>query len=161
MKVLFLPFYYPNYLYQYLLLKELEIIGVEVICVTNETRLYLFSNFKFYKELNIIHFHWTNPYMFDKTTFKTISKSIKFFIELLVLKIMGIKIVYTVHNIKNHQNRYLKTELFFLKVLIMFVFNKLIVHGGSVKGELLNSFKLKSSYIKMIVISHGHYILFE
>ncbi len=159
MKVLFLPFYYPNNPYQYLLLKELEIIGVEVICVTNETQLYLFSNFKFYKELNIIHFHWTNPYMFDKSAFRTICKSIKFFIELLILKIIGIKIVYTVHNIKNHQNRYLKIELFFLKVLIMFVFNKLIVHGGSVKEELLNAFKLNTSYInKMVVISHGHYI---
>lgn len=159
MKVLFLPFYYPNNPYQYLLLNELGSIGVEVICVNNETQLYLFSNFKFYKELNIIHFHWTNPYMFDKTSFKTKIKSLKFFIELLILKIIGVKIVYTVHNIKNHQNRYPKTELFFLRVLIRFVFDKLIVHGHSVKEEVIRTFNLNGSYAnKMVVIPHGHYI---
>lgn len=102
---------------------------------------------------DILHIHWTNPFMIANSRFGTIVESTRFICELLLLKLFGIKIIWTVHNIVDHEGKFKSTELFFTKILTM-LSNKLIVHCPWAEREVIKYYKSSS----ITVIPHGNYI---
>ena len=104
---------------------------------------------------DILHIHWTYPFLVAKSRLGTVAKSIKFMCELSLLRLFGIKIIWTVHNIVDHEGRFKSTELFFNKLLIRLC-NKLIVHCPSAKVEITEIYGKDDSSI--VVIPHGNYI---
>lgn len=103
----------------------------------------------------VLHIHWTYPFLVAKSRLGTIAKSIKFMCELSLLRVFGIKIVWTVHNIVDHEGRFKSTELFFNKLLVSLC-DKLIVHCQSAKTEIMKVYNKEDSFIE--VIPHGSYI---
>lgn len=104
---------------------------------------------------DIIHIHWQHPLLLAGNWFFSIFKSTTFIFELLVAKIMGVKIVWTVHNIVNHERRFASTELFFTKFLAKLC-DKIVVHCPSAKDKIVDIFKVKESQI--VIVPHGCYI---
>lgn len=111
-KVVHVPYHADLNPYQMLLTGSLEKLGIEVI---GEKCLPIFTVSRLakkYWKLDIIHIHWQHPFILGKTRLRTVVKSISFVFELLVIKLLGINVVWTVHNLKNHENKHQKLELF-------------------------------------------------
>lgn len=159
-KVIFVPYYGTPY--EKLLRENLQKFGIEVkyayeISIFNWFSFYalLGSTYKYWKP-SLIHMHWQHPLLLESSRLKTIVKSSAFIIALRVLKVLGIKLVWTVHNLKDHENRQQKLELFFTR-LLAHLCDGIIVHCKYAKYEVQKIFCVKSED-KIAVIPHGSFI---
>ena len=156
MKVIFIPDYSKWNLYQKALANSLSKEGAEVSFSTSFRLFSVLSSVKNHWKPDILHIHWPHPFLLASSKGKTILKSVSFIGELLLLKLFGIKIVWSVHNIANLERKHRYLELFFSK-LIARLCNKLIVHCPSAKKEVMDVYGMtKDSLIE--VIPHGNYI---
>jgi beta-1,4-mannosyltransferase len=154
-KVIFIPDYRGGNYYQKALADSLSNEGVTVsFGITS----YLFSALRSIKnnwKPDFLHIHWQHPFLLANSRVKTILKSSSFIGELVILKLFGIKIVWTVHNIVSHEGEFSSLELFFSKILAKLC-NKIIVHCQSAKKEVMNIYGARESLI--VVMAHGNYI---
>ena len=155
MKVFFIPYdRNGNNPYQKLLLNYLQKLGVEIEDGGTCAFTLLRSTFSYWK-LDILHLHWHHPFLLGSNMRKTITNSISFITVLLMLKLLGVKIVWTMHNIVSHERNFESLELFFSKCLTKLC-NKIIVHSLSAKNNVINIYRVSESLIT--IIQHGHYI---
>lgn len=107
---------------------------------------------------NILHIHWTHTFIFGRNRLRTCLKVFLFIVELIVLKLRGIKIVWTVHNLLDHERRNPRLELLFNKVFVRLC-NRIIVHCSAACETVIETYRLPNRYRKKIsVIPHGHYV---
>lgn len=104
---------------------------------------------------DILHIHWTYPFMMAKNRPMTIIKSTRFIIGLSLLKLLGVKIIWTVHNIADHERRFRLLELLFTRLLAKSC-DKLIVHCPFAMKEVMKIYNRNSSSVT--VIPHGSYV---
>jgi len=156
LKVIFIPGSGEGNPYQKLLSDSLSKENVHV-SFGLDLRLFLTSrSCKKYWKPKVIHFHWLHPLIIaPSNAWKTILKSVTFIGELLILKLFGIKMVWTVHNIVNHEKKFSFLESFFTKLFAIFC-NEIIVHSQFAKKEVIKIYKIKESLIT--VVPHGNYI---
>lgn len=156
MKVIFIPDYSKANPYQQALADSLSNEGVSVsFGITS----YLFSVLRSVKnnwKSDILHIHWPHPFLLANSRAKTILKSSSFIGELLILKLFGVKIVWTVHNIVNLERKQGDLELFFSK-LIARLCDKLIVHCPSAKNVVMDAYGVTRDFL-IEIIPHGNYI---
>ena len=163
MKVVHIPFSRRNP-YQKLLSDGLKAFGIEVegapighfknISILN---LSLFSLlFKHWKP-DVIHLHWQSSFLYvDGSRFKTILKSLLFILQLWTVKVLGIKLVWTVHNLKRHEETYRDLENYFTKKLAV-ISDKIIVHCQTAREEIRRRFvTVKENQLS--IIPHGHFV---
>ncbi|HBH50243.1 MAG TPA: hypothetical protein DDX98_16480 [Bacteroidales bacterium] len=91
----------------------------------------------------VFHIQWLRFYYFEGVLFSTI------------LKLMGKRIVYTVHDVLPHSKETPKMRKLFKKVYR--VSNHLIAHTGYIKKRLVEEFHLNQD--KIAVVKHGVYNL--
>jgi beta-1,4-mannosyltransferase len=77
---------------------------------------------------DVLHFHWIHPYLLRKTSIDSIIRSLRFLLEILILKAKGTRIAWTIHNLSNHEGLHPKIEKFFSKAFIRLV-DTIFVHG--------------------------------
>jgi len=154
MKVIFIPDYREGNPYQKALANSLS---KEDVDVKFSSAFNLFSVLRFVKNYkpDILHIHWSHPFLLASSRRWTILKSASFIGELLILKLFGIKIVWTIHNIVNHEAKFTSLELFFNR-LVARLCNKIIVHSTSAKNEVINRYGVRESLIT--ITPHGNYI---
>lgn len=154
MKVLFLPEYKGNP-YQRVLADALL---KEDVAVDFGTISFLFSTLKSWRKYgkpNIVHFHWLDSLLLANNRWKTILRSSSFIFELLISKLMGIKIVWTVHNLVSHEGDFRSLESFFTKLTARLC-DQIIVHSPVAKNEVIKIYGIKNSLVE--IIPHGNYI---
>jgi len=156
MKVIFIPYWGNKNPYQPLLSKELKKLGIDVKNGIVYRKFSIIRNIIKFWEPDIVHIHWLHPLAIENTKVKTIIKSVDLIIELLILKILKIRIVWTVHNLKNHENRQKEVELFFTRILAI-LSDSVIVHCKFAKFEIIKKFNIKNKN-KITIIPHGNYI---
>lgn len=153
MKILFLPEWRKGNPYQNALANSLSKENVEVKFAS---AIRILSLLKPERKPAILHIHWQHLFFLGRNKIKTILKSTLFIGRLIMLKLFGIKIVWTVHNLYNHDERFKAIELFFGSILARLC-DKLIVHTNSAKQKVKEAFKIRrESCIK--IIHHGNYI---
>jgi glycosyltransferase involved in cell wall biosynthesis len=140
MKILFIP-YYPENPYQSILMTSLKQSGVEVYVGNIYGHFSLIKSIRSQVRSDIIHLHWTHPFILSSTKMKTIIKSTSFLLELLILRIFGIKIVWTVHNLISHESGFPAIELFANRFTCLFC-NQIIVHGSSIRNEVIRKYRI-------------------
>jgi glycosyltransferase involved in cell wall biosynthesis len=109
-------------------------------------------------KVDVIHLHWQHPFLIDNTKFRTIIKSILFICQLIIAKMVGIKVIWTVHNLVNHNKQFIELELFFCDIIARLA-DKIIAHCNAAKIEIQTKFNVKKSG-KIVVIPHGAFINF-
>ncbi|MCI0454773.1 MAG: glycosyltransferase family 4 protein [Candidatus Dadabacteria bacterium] len=157
MKVLFIP-EFRNNPYQKALTDSLSKEGIEVNLGGAFNPYYPFTILRLVKnhfKPDILHIHWLHPFLLANSMGKTILKSSSFIVELLLVRLLGINIVWTVHNISSHETDFRSFELFFTRLFTRLC-GRIIAHSPSAKGEIINTYGVKSSLIT--VIPHGNYI---
>lgn len=98
LKILFFPFYKLNP-YQSLLKSRLEQLGCEV--ATRET-LGSFKTLHAREPFDVLHLHWTTPFAKDAGPLAFLQRYLTLRSDILSLRRKGVRIVWTVHNLGNH-----------------------------------------------------------
>ena len=156
MKVLILP-YSQNNPYQQQLAASLEKYGVDVkLC--NMRALPLLRSIWVYGKPDVLHLHWTDGFIVAQSWPRTLVNTLRFLIELLIVKLLGIKIVWTVHNLSNHEN-IKSTYENFVNRIVVHLYDQIIVHCFSAQESAIKKFCLPDYLKKRIhVIQHGHFL---
>ncbi|MHA1380616.1 MAG: glycosyltransferase family 4 protein [Candidatus Helarchaeota archaeon] len=155
MKIIFIPDYNKGNPYQKALADSLSKEGVSVNFGTARRLFPVLTSCRNYWKPDILHIHWQHPFLLASSGVKTILKSTSFIAELLILKLLGVKIVWTVHNLVSHESNFSLLETFFTKLLTKLC-NKIIVHCPFAKSKVMNKYRARESQIA--VIPHGNYI---
>jgi len=107
---------------------------------------------------DVLHVHWTDPFLLSNNQVKSIIKSIRFLAELLILKILGVKVVWTIHNLLAHERKHQELELFFHKLFAKLC-NRIMVHCMFARKVVIQTYNLPDYFkTKISVIPHGNYI---
>ena len=104
----------------------------------------------------ILHLHWLHSFCTKSTFIKSLISSGIFICQLVILRLLGVKIVWTVHNLKNHNNKYLKLDHICTKTVAKLC-HAIIAHCEKAKEEIISTFNLSNSD-KVFVVPHGNYI---
>lgn len=154
-RVLFLPYARGNP-YQKLLAEALKSRGVDVKLGSSPHLLPVLKVFMKKWKPDILHIHWQHSFIVGRNILDTILRSIFFTTGLILLKLLGIRIVWTVHNIYNHEKKFVSIELFFTSILAK-IADRIFVHCRYAKHVVMRVFRLASS-ARVVVIPHGNYI---
>lgn len=105
----------------------------------------------------ILHLHTLHPFILGKNSFTQILKVLFFASQILVLNLIGIKVVWTVHEwkdkLKDGKNNISPLQA----IIVGKVINAIITHCESTKKEIAIALRLKDTS-KIFVIPHGNYI---
>ena len=105
---------------------------------------------------DIMHIHWTHPYLLADSRSATVVKSAGFASELTALKAMGVRFVWTVHNIDSHEKRFGSQERFFTSVLAR-LSDRVIVHGEYAR-DMVKAIYPAVDGSRLRVVEHGSYV---
>ena len=148
LKVFMLPLAEGNP-YQSELINSLKQYNIEVEGTTK--LLFIFQLLKY--QPDVIHFHWLHVYFIGKSKLRGIVRFVFFLFQIAIIKILRISIVWTVHNLENHEKKSLYLERFITKLIAKSAMS-IIVHCNTAKSLLLDKFSgLKPD--KIVVINHG------
>lgn len=157
MKVLFLPDYSESNPYQWELAQALRRRGLQIMVSDGIGRFPVLGAIRTYGRPNVIHLHWTHLFLLTNRRM-SLTKMFRFAAELFLAKLLGIKIVWTVHQLVNHETRDTRLEHFFNQILIRLC-DRLIVHCLFAGETIIRTYDLPERYnAKIKVIAHGHYI---
>jgi len=153
-KLLFLPDWSGSNPYQKLLYDALQVAGVTCSGMQGSefTFRWLWSNRSTYK---YIHFHWLFGIYDPENTGLTVKKAGIFLAKIIFARILGYKVIWTVHNIVSHEPTNIKRELA-LRKFTSWMVNHVIVHCNYAKEKILSDWKLNKN--KVTVIPHGSYL---
>lgn len=142
--------------YKRLLAKHLETLGVKV----DEYRWSLIFCHKvvnFGENTKIIHLHTLDRFLLGRNSFFRWLKLFIFISQILLLRLLGIKTVWTVHEWANKFRGGQQTLSPNQAVLIGKIFHAIIAHCDTTKDEVKQFFNLEESQ-KVVTIPHGNYI---
>ena len=106
--------------------------------------------------VDIIHLHWQHRLLLADSKLKTIIKSLLFICQVLVVKALGTKVVWTVHNLQNHEQKHKELELFFSSIIARLA-DAIIAHCEAANREIQIVFNVKENE-KIAVVPQGNYL---
>lgn len=105
-------------------------------------------------QADILHLHWVHGPIIGSGIVKTFLRLVLFYGSLFIWRLRGKKIIWTVHNLVNHERR--RALLDRVNSIIVGRFaNKVLVHGRTAICIVSTLFKIPKS--KLRVIFHGNY----
>ena len=108
------------------------------------------------KNPDIIHLHWLHRIFFARGRTLSFFKTCLLLTKLILLRGCGVKIVWTVHNLSDHEKRFPRLD-FTCRRCVSRLAHALVVHGESARAEVANTLGIRS-YEKIVVIPHGNYV---
>lgn len=108
----------------------------------------------------VVHFHWLDPYIYEASGPRTAVLLLLTVLQLVVIRLMGIPVVWTVHNVVSHESRYPRLERWFKHAFVRFGFcDHVFVHCENVADHLVEGCSLPERVRRRItVVPHGHYV---
>lgn len=153
LKSIFLPCGEANP-YQKLLVKHLTNLGVQVEG-TNRFTTFLSILATLWRP-DILHLHWLDSFFHASNRLKSLIRLATFISGLSILRLTGVKIVWTVHNLKNHENTQPKLD----RICTTFVVKSahaIIAHSQTARLKIIKMFRLKNDN-KIFLVPPGNYI---
>ena len=106
----------------------------------------------------VVHLHWTHGYMLDPRAWMTAVKGMRLLAWLARMRRRGAAIVWTVHNLQDHDRRQPRLERFFHRRLVRLC-DALIVHCRYARDAVAEAFAVPAPLRRRIfVMPHGHYL---
>lgn len=139
--------------YMALLTGSLTTQGLEV-GATQPGKFFLWQHVLKQGRPDIFHLQWHHDFFMAAHPLHTILRTVQFFVQLIVLRIFGVRFVWTVHNIINHEKRFAVWERLASRLLVRLV-NGVIVHCSAAKPLVSTAFGISSD--RLYVVPHGHY----
>ena len=105
---------------------------------------------------DVVHLHWLHQVVLSRSRFHALVRSTLFVFVLLALRSMGCRLVWTVHNLKNHDRLHTQLELFVNRVIARFC-DALIVHDPEAVDTVREAYRAPRR-TEIRVVPHGHYL---
>ena len=106
---------------------------------------------------DLLHFHWLHPYIVRDSRPGTCFRGLRFFFELLLLRISGQRLIWTMHNIHGHDAKFPQLELFFRRIAVS-LFHKVLCHSEAAKAAAIDLFGKRAE--RFVVVPHPNFIDF-
>ncbi len=150
--VAFVPYWGAGNPYQDALAGQLSALGVEV-----DTGRSLKGLFRYGVVLNgrpdVVHVHWLPVFGWrGRQCFWCLA----FVVRLVLLRIHGVPLVWTIHNLLPHESIYPRCDWLLARIVAALA-NELIVHGPSAKQRVIQTWRLRDPN-RVTVIPHGSYM---
>lgn len=151
--VLVAPFFSNPY--QALLAAQLEPLDIAITNVQT-TGLATLSIQAVRNQIQIVHLHWLHPFFVGNSNLASLRRFSLFLLNLVILRLLGVKIVWTVHNIHDHEKRHPILDRICTSA-VLWLSHAVITHCESAKKELTNEFAwVRAQKVHSIV--HGNYV---
>jgi glycosyltransferase involved in cell wall biosynthesis len=154
LKAIFLPIFDEINPYQEQLIQHLVDLGMQI--EKGNPSNYLLPTIIAEGKPNILHLHWLHPLFVRSNWLKSLFRLTILITELYILRFMGVKIIWTAHNLKNHDSLYLKFDQI-CTTSIAKISHGIIAHSQTAKEEISKTLNIKDRD-KVFVVPHGNYI---
>jgi glycosyltransferase involved in cell wall biosynthesis len=104
---------------------------------------------------DVCHFHWLHPYLLRSRRGSTILRATRFVLEVLLLKLRGARIVWTIHNLANHERRFPSIERTYATIVARLA-DGVIVHSEGARLHAGNYYRL-GARTRVAIIPQGSY----
>lgn len=113
-----------------------------------------------FEDITVVHLHWLSAFFTGETYRQTVKRFFLFCVWLVLIRMKGIPIVWTVHNVRIHDSQYPRFERAFKRRFILSGFcRRFIVHCTAVQEDFLTEYNLPHRIRERIeIIPHGHYL---
>ncbi|ODR81770.1 group 1 glycosyl transferase [Haladaptatus sp. W1] len=156
MNALFLPNHDDNP-YQLLLADALESHGVSVSRGSASGLAPVLSGVA-RNDPDVLHFHWLHQFVIGRTRTRSYVAAVRFAFEVLISKLLGISIVWTVHNVLQHERHFPRFERR-VRALFARQCDEIIVHSPAARDRVMSTYDLPDEHEERItVVSHGNYV---
>ena len=132
---------------QYLLYRSMEKRGVHIEAFT--VHKLITGSWDFW------HLHWPEAVTNTGSTTKTAMGLAKFWAKLIIARLKGTKIVWTVHNLRAHESRQTLFEVLFWRTFLPSVYGFICMTAAG--KRLLGQEYPRAKRRAVFVIPHGHY----
>jgi glycosyltransferase involved in cell wall biosynthesis len=157
MSVLLLPYFGRENPYQRELAQALGALGLTVRWDVDLVHP-LMNTLRRCGELDVLHLHWTSPFLISKGRARSLAKAALFLGTLLYARSHGVKIVWTVHDWFDHERRDPRLERR-LHRLLCHVYDQIIVHCAGAREHITRVYRLREGIRdKVSVIPHGNFV---
>lgn len=150
-RVVHLPFYDENP-YQELLMAAQRELGWEVIDGGGGGN-FIGVALRLWKP-DVMHFHWLHPYLLRHSWLGSVLRSTRFLLEVLLLKLRGTRIAWTIHNLSNHDGHHAGLERFFTTIFAQMV-DVQIAHSCEAASLAAREFHISED--RILVTPHPGY----
>jgi beta-1,4-mannosyltransferase len=160
MRVLFMPVPRQGNPYQHELARGLAAHGIEVRMARGYWHVFPFLQAALRRHRpDVFHLHWTQPYVYwpgRRRPSRVLAWRLLF--QLRVLRRLGVRIVWTVHNIAAHETADAEPELHISR-RIAALSDALIVHCEAARKLVIDALSIPTDrQARVVVVPHGHYI---
>lgn len=102
---------------------------------------------------DVLHIHWQHPFVLGQSRFGSRVKSAFFLGQVALLRMLGIRIVWTIHNLKNHENRFVDLEIRACTRLARLV-HEILVHCEAARQDVIDCYGVHN-IDKVQIVPHG------
>jgi len=108
--------------------------------------------------VDVLHLHWTHRITLGRNKAVTLVKSLRFLAELALLRRRGTRIVWTAHNLLEHERRFPRMELWTCRAAAR-LYDRIIVHGPEARRVVAGGLALPARQLSRLeCIPHGHFV---
>lgn len=156
MRVAFFPNSWRENPYLDLLEESLGKVGVDVFPVeVDQPYRYWLSQHR--SEIDVLHFHWLNPFYSANSRRSTLVSALKLFARLSFAKLLGYRIVWTMHNLYPHEQRHPQLDQL-VRWFFAHVSDSIVVHCEIARNLLTREFgRQKNVYVAKLGNYAGMY----
>jgi beta-1,4-mannosyltransferase len=156
MKAFFLPWTDKNP-YQRNLAESLRHQGVEVTACRPGKFLPVLSLLWRHGLPDVLHMHWISGYVVSRFRSWTLLSSALLIAELATMRLLGVRIIWTIHNLVEHKKRNVGFELAMFR-LITKICHTLMVHGELGRQAVTEAYRVSDPETRIVVVPHGNYL---
>jgi glycosyltransferase involved in cell wall biosynthesis len=110
---------------------------------------------------DVVHFQSLTPFLLparpSRSWLRALAKGPVFLAQVAVLRLAGCRIVYTVHNLVNHERRLARLEWFF-GLLFSRLTHRMITHGRAAAQAVIHTYRLRRRADRVAVVPCPGYI---
>jgi beta-1,4-mannosyltransferase len=154
-RVFFLPWNKKNP-YQQNLAEALALHDVEVTGCESRKFLPVLSLLWRYGRPDVLHLHWISGFLVSRFRWLSLVRSTLLLAELLVIRLLGVRIVWTIHNLVEHKKRDVRFELRVSRLVARYC-DRFVVHCVQARRSVMDAFQI-SNADRITVIPHGNYL---
>jgi beta-1,4-mannosyltransferase len=143
--------------YGQLLMRSLSERGVRIVPIPYR---HLFAMRALAERPDVVHFQYIAPYILpappSRSWWRAFLKGPVFLGQVLLLRLAGCRIVWTVHNLVNHERRLARWEWFFSLPFTRLA-HSLVVHGEVARREVIATYHLQRREDRVTALFHPNY----
>jgi beta-1,4-mannosyltransferase len=159
MRVVFMPDWTIGNPYQQKMIDASAELGIEVTASNGRGFLPVLGALKDHNgRVDVLHIHWTHSFMFGDKVPVQYYRGWRFVLGLAIAKARGIRIVWTLHNLLDHERRNLRAELFFRRRIAKLA-DAVLVHCRFAREAASSAYGMSPEEVgKFRVIPHPNFI---